>query len=149
MYPLRSLLFSGLVASLLAFGLSGSTAHAGSLDDLSRQTWRLGVAALDAVDATPAQRRAVSGAARALGKRLAPYEQDAVDWLQSAHRLVVSERVEREAVEAVRADGVQLIDDLSVPAVDFVVEVADTLTVQQRRELVRLAGRQVERALDR
>ena len=149
MLSLRSFLLSGVAASLVAVCLTGSTARADTLDDLSRQTWRLGVAALDAVDATPAQRRAVSDAARVLGKRLAPYEQDAVDWLQSAHRLVVAERVEREAVEAVRADGVQLIDDLSVPAVDFVVEVADTLTVQQRRELVRLAGRQVERALDR
>ena len=106
-------------AMVVLTAASMNNAHAEGTQSLARATWRLGVRALDHVDATPAQRRAISDAARALGRRLQPHEAAAQQWA--------------------RRDGVQLIDVTSAEAVDFVVDVADTLTPEQRMELAREA----------
>lgn len=126
-----------VLPALITATALGSPARADALDDLSRATWRLGVSALDAVDATPAQRRAVANAARSLGHRLAPYEDDAIDWARALHRAWTADVVTRPAVEDVRVKGVELLDATSAEAVDFVVDVAGTLTPQQRAELAR------------
>ena len=135
----RSRLFFAAAVPLVALALPLSEARADGWHDLSRQTYRLGVAALDAVDATPAQRRAISQSARDLGQRLAPLEKDAVAWGRAAHDAWVADTVRRDAVEAVRVQGVELVDATSAEAVDFVVEVAAVLTPQQRAELARMA----------
>ena len=118
---------------------SMNNAHAQGTPSLARAAWRLGVRALDHVDATPAQRRAVSDAARALGRRLQPHEAAAQQWAHSAYQMWTADTVTRTSVEAVRRDGVQLVDATSAEAVDFVVDVADTLTPDQRLELAREA----------
>jgi len=135
------------VVSANAVVLPVSTARADTMNDLARSSYRLGVAALDAVDATPAQRRAVSDAARDLGARLAPHEADVRQWATSAHRAFVADTVDRASVEAVRVEGVKLVEVLSEESVDFVVDVAETLTVEQRRALARLVERRADQLL--
>lgn len=126
-------------AMVVLTAASMNNARAEGTQSLARATWRLGVRALDHVDATPAQRRAISDAARALGRRLQPHEAAAQQWARSAHQMWTADTVTRASVEAVRRDGVQLIDVTSAEAVDFVVDVADTLTPEQRMELAREA----------
>ena len=128
-----------------ALAVPVSKAHAGVLDDVARRGYRLGVAALDAVDATPEQRRQVRDAASDLYHRLQPFEADVRALARDAHRVWVAEEVERDAVEAVRVETVGLLDEMSVETVDFVVDVADTLTAEQRRELARHARARVKR----
>ena len=132
---------------LVSLALPLSAAHADAVDDLSRRAYRVGVAALDAVDATPAQRRAVAAAARDLGHRLAPFETDLRGWVRSVRDTWLSDRVERAEVEAVRVEGVALVDDQSAETVDFVVDTASALTPEQRHALVRWARKQAEQRL--
>ncbi len=135
----RLLWLSAATLAVAAVSLPLARAEASPLDDLARQSYRLGVAALDAIDATPSQRKAVASAAKRLQTRLGPFEADARDLARSAHQVWVADVVTREAVEAVRVDSVELIDDTSAETVDFVVDVARTLTPQQRAELARKA----------
>ena len=131
----RSVLFF-----ILATPLSlTSVAHASDTDALARAAWRQGAAALRAVDATPAQRRAVGEAAERLAHRLQPFEQDVRALAHSAHDVWVSQTVTHSNVESVRSEAVSLLDDASAESVDFVVEVAEVLTPEQRAELVELA----------
>ena len=135
----RTVLLIALTAPVLAAAIPLSEARADGMHDLSRKSYRLGVAALDAVDATPAQRRAISDAAKSLGHRLAPLEKEAVAWGRSAHKAWVADTVTRASVESVRVQGVELVDATSAETVDFVVEVARVLTPEQRADLARMA----------
>ena len=135
----RSRLFVIAAVPVLAAALPLSDARADGWHDLSRKSYRLGVVALDAVNATPAQRRAISKSARALAQRLAPLEREALDWGRAAHDAWVADTVSRDSVESVRVQGVELVDATSAETVDFVVEVAEVLTPQQRADLARMA----------
>lgn len=130
-----------------ALALPVSSARADAFEDLSRRAYRVGVAALDAVDATPAQRRAVASAGSRLAHHLAPFEDDVRDWAHDAHAVWVAPTVDREAVEAVRVDAVELVDAASVGGVDFVVDVAEVLTPAQREALARRAWQRAKNLL--
>lgn len=124
-----------------------SLALASDTDALARAAWRHGNAALHAVDATPEQRRAVGQAAERLAQRLQPLGREVHDWARTAHAVWTSQTVTHSAVESVRVDAVDLIDDASAESVDFVVEVADVLTPEQREDLVELAHSALRRLL--
>ena len=75
-----------LAAAALLTTVGASSAQASTLDRIERKVYRLGVAALDAVDATPSQRRAIQDIAARAALKLAPYEADAANIFRDAHR---------------------------------------------------------------
>jgi len=133
---------------LTAAATQAPSAEASTLDRIERKAWRLGVAALDAVDATPAQRRAILDIGARARVTLAPYEADVVDLLHDAWDTWNARTVSRVDVEAVRVDTITLLDQASADSVDFVVEAAEVLTPAQRRELAQAARRRAARLLD-
>ncbi len=143
-----SRLTHAITAATLLTTIGATTAQASTLDRIERKVYRLGVAALDAVDATPAQRRAIQDIAARAAVRLAPYEVDATNIFQDAHRAWTAQTVQRTDVEAVRVDAIELLDHASADSVDFVVEAAKVLTPAQRRELARAAREHAARLID-
>jgi len=137
-----------LAAAALLTTVGASSAQASTLDRIERKVYRLGVAALDAVDATPSQRRAIQDIAARAALKLAPYEADAANIFRDAHRAWTAQTVQRAEVEAVRVDAIELLDHASADSVDFVVEAAEVLTPAQRRELARAAGKHAARLID-
>lgn len=123
-------------------------AEASTADRLERKVYRLGVAALDAVDATPAQRKAILAVGRRAETRLAPYVDDFADVLRDAKDAWTAPTVTRGEVEAVRVDTITLLDQASADSVDLVVEAANVLTPAQRRQMLQAARRHGERLLD-
>lgn len=140
-----------LALALPAFSLSGS-AHAADntllddvVDGVARRGYRVGVRALDAVDATPRQRRAVESAGLTLLTSLRTLDDETLAFARGAVDAWTAEEVDPAAVDDLRADAVELVDAASRPAATFVVEVGEVLTREQRAELVDVAASQARR----
>lgn len=139
---------STLTAVTFTAGAYAMPTEAASYSRLERKAYRLGVAALDAVDATPAQRRAMFDIGRRAQVKLAPYHGDLIDIISDGRDAWTAQTVTREEVESVRVDTITLLDNASADSVDFVVEAANVLTPEQRRELAHAARRRAARLLD-
>ncbi len=136
---------------VFAFGTTAALAETSDVPQTSWTQWvyRWGVAAMDAVDATPAQRRAMKDVGRRAYRRLAPHRAEVAEFGEQVVRVWTAPTVTRESVEEVRVDGVALADALSVEAADIVVDAAAVLTVSQRKTLVKEAYAQANRLWER
>ena len=128
------------LASLAALMLLGQ-AHASSpLEDsyqkAARTGFRLGVQALDAVDASQQQRRAVERLGQELSFSLRPLVQDCEDLARDLAQAWLSPTVERQRVEELRHDTVAVLDAASEPVATFVVDAGNVLTQEQRQTLL-------------
>ena len=103
---------------------------------LDKTAWLLG-----RIDATPEQRTQLNGIVASVVGDLYP--------LRAQHReirrgLVIElarPRIDRAALERVRAESLALADTAMGSLVDAAVEVSDVLTVEQRRELAEMIDR--------
>lgn len=109
--------------------------------------WELGDQALDAVDATPDQRRVVVRLARQALSELAPHERALRDWAGDLERALTAETVSHDETEALRRRGLALADSMSADTVEALTDMANVLDAQQRREVLRLARREAARRL--
>ena len=139
---------STLTAVGFAAGAHAMPTKASAYERLERKVYRLGVAALDSVDATPAQRRAILDVGRRAQVKLAPYHADLMDILGDGRDAWTAQTVTREEVDSVRVDTITLLDQASADSVDLVVEAANVLTPSQREELLRAARRRAARLID-
>lgn len=112
---------------------------------LARKAHRVGVRALDAVDASPSQRRAVEASAARMFASLDALQNEAVSLASDAVEIWTAPHVEGEAVEDLRASTVDLLGAASFPAATFVLEVGQVLTQDQRRALAAAAESELRR----
>jgi Spy/CpxP family protein refolding chaperone len=90
---------------------------------------------LDEVDATDAQTRAVNAIVERLARDLAPMHKEHGDLKAQLHKALSAEQVDRQELERVRRQALDLIDRASARALDALAEGSAVLTVEQRREL--------------
>jgi hypothetical protein len=102
----------------------------------ARAGFRLGVQALDAVDASPQQRRAVERLGHSLASSLRPLAQDCEVLARDMAQAWVSPTVERQVVEDLRHDTIAALDAASEPVAAFLVDAGDVLTQEQRQALL-------------
>ena len=102
---------------------------------------------MDAVDATPQQRRAVEDAGTQLARELRPLTTECEALVDGMVATWVAPTIEAEAVESLRQDTLSLIDAASSPVATFVVEAGNALTAEQRQALLDTAAEAIrERA---
>ncbi len=137
------LLAAGLGLPLLA-AAQGRAPRAHPVVDAA---WSLGDRALDAVDATPAQRRAVVDRANEVVATLAPHEAAVRRWAGELERALTAETVSPAETEALRRRGLALADAMSADTVASLTDMANVLDAGQRQALLRLARREAARRL--
>lgn len=98
--------------------------------------YRIGVRALDAVDASPQQRRAVEDAGARLAASLRPIAQDCESLALDLAQVWTAPTIEPQAVEDLRSDTISVLDAASTPLSTFVVEAGNVLTQAQRAALL-------------
>jgi periplasmic protein CpxP/Spy len=97
--------------------------------------------ALRGVDATAEQKQRAKGIAERLIDQLVPLgEKHREHHVAMAHELVKAE-IDREALERLRREELELADEASKRVVDAIAELGETLTPEQRRELAELVHR--------
>lgn len=145
-----AVLCSAVPAAEAAPGVSaGPVAVTARSGDLARKVYRLGVRALDEVDASPAQRRAVEASATRLVASLKTLQEEALSLTSDAAEIWTAPQVKADAVEDLRASTVDLLGAASRPAATFVVEVGQALTQDQRRALAAAAESELHRLVRR
>ena len=136
------------LAALMLLGLAQASPP--SLEEDYQQAvragFRLGVQALDAVDASPQQRRAVERLGHSLASGLRPLAQDCEALARDMAQAWVSPTVERQVVEDLRHDTIAALDAASEPVATFLVDAGNVLTQEQRQTLLDAA---VARVRDR
>jgi Spy/CpxP family protein refolding chaperone len=103
-------------------------------------------AALDRVDATPAQREAVRSRLDQSHDLLVGYHAEAHDLRERFHDALFGQTVDRDGLEDVRAEAVDLFDRASSDVVEVAADVAELFSAGQRQELHALVD---ERLADR
>jgi len=98
--------------------------------------YRIGTRALDAVDASPQQRRAVEDAGARLAASLRPIAQDCEALALDLAQTWTAPTIEPQAVEDLRSDTISVLDAASTPVSTFVVEAGNVLTQAQREALL-------------
>lgn len=139
----RVLLPLVLLSLPLAAAAQGSSLRTTVLDT----AWELGDQALDAVDATPDQRRAVANLAREAIAELSPHERALRAWAADVERALTAETVSHDETEALRRRGIALADAMSADTVATLTDMANVLDAEQRREVLRRARQEAARRL--
>lgn len=98
--------------------------------------YRIGARALDAVDASPQQRRAVEAAGTRLATSLRPMAQDCESLALDLAQAWTAPTIDPQAVEDLRIDTISVLDAASTPVGTFVVEAGNVLTQAQRETLL-------------
>jgi Spy/CpxP family protein refolding chaperone len=93
-------------------------------------------ARLDAVDATPAQRERIGGLVEELREKKEGFREEAKALRTEFRELLLAETIDRKAVEAVRRDFVDLFDRATSTVTGQLVQLAETLSPEQRAELL-------------
>lgn len=93
---------------------------------------------LDRVEATDAQREQVDAALAGVADDLVRYRTEGGELREALHAALTAETVDAARVEAIRADGLALADEASRRLTGVMVEVASTLTAEQRAEVAEL-----------
>lgn len=133
-----AILFAGLAGLGAAFAGGGHCAHRGGpvtaegvREHMAWATDR----ALDRVDATDEQYKAVDGIIDESAPQLAAFAQQGHELKGRFHSALSSDPTDRAALEALRAEGLALADKASAAALDDLVKLASVLTPEQRQEL--------------
>ncbi|MEM7246442.1 MAG: Spy/CpxP family protein refolding chaperone [Acidobacteriota bacterium] len=90
------------------------------------------------VEATPAQEQELRALVEKGVGELMSLRPDREEHRARLHELLSSETVDREALEALRAEHVERLDEVSQRLVDLVAELAEVLTPEQRVRLIEL-----------
>jgi Spy/CpxP family protein refolding chaperone len=93
------------------------------------------------VDATPEQKDKLTDIVKGAARDLAPLRGNMYRVRQQTIDLMSAESVDRAAIEILRAEQLALMDAASKRLTQALADVADVLTVEQRRELAARAQR--------
>ncbi len=107
----------------------------------------VGESVLDAVHASPAQRRALLNIGRDAARELRPHDKAVRAWARDVESAFVAPEVNRAEAEALRTRGLDLADDVTAVTLDSVVDAASVLTAAQRQHIVRITKAEVRRLL--
>jgi Spy/CpxP family protein refolding chaperone len=91
------------------------------------------------VDATPEQREKLTAIAQSAARDLAPLRGNMKRVHQQAIELMSAEKVDRAAIENLRAGQIALADTATKRLTQALADAADVLTVEQRRKLAERA----------
>lgn len=144
-FAFLGLIALGVFALPRAFGWGGGhCGHHGAMsaEDLrGRMSW-MSDRALDHVDATDQQYAEVEAILDQAAPKLAGLHEEGRDLRQRFRQAVIEHPEDREALHALRKEGIALADRASAAALDDLSRVAAVLTPEQRQELAkRWAGR--------
>lgn len=87
------------------------------------------------VDGTPEQTATLKGIAEQTVPRMAALQGEGRDLKNELRDLLTAEKIDRDALEAARKDGLDLVDRGSKLALSAVVDAAEALTPEQRRKI--------------
>lgn len=90
---------------------------------------------LDEVDASDEQIRAVDKIVEGLAGDLAPLHKEHRDLKAQLHKTLSAEKIDRQELERLRRQALDLIDRASARALEAVAQGGEVLTVKQRRDL--------------
>jgi periplasmic protein CpxP/Spy len=93
------------------------------------------------IDATDAQKQQLAPIVKSAARDLLPMRSQFHDARRQAVDLLSRERVDRAALEALRADQLRLADQASVRFTQALADIADVLTPAQRKQLAERIGR--------
>ena len=93
------------------------------------------------VDATEAQQLLLAPIVKDAVRDLAPLRTQLRDTRRQAVELLARDRIDRAALEALRASKLQLVEQASARLTRALADVADVLTPEQRRQLAERFGR--------
>jgi Spy/CpxP family protein refolding chaperone len=93
------------------------------------------------VDATPEQKDKLTAIAKSAAHDLAPLRDKVKRARQQALELMSAEKVDRAAIESLRAEQIALVDASTKRLTQALADAADVLTVEQRRKLAERAQR--------
>ena len=93
------------------------------------------------IDATEAQKQQLAPIVKAAAHDLLPMRTQFQDARRQAIDLLSRERVDRAALEALRADQLRLAEQASVRFTQALADMADVLTPAQRKQLAERVGR--------
>jgi periplasmic protein CpxP/Spy len=93
------------------------------------------------IDATDAQKQQLAPIVKGAAHDLLPLRTQFHDARRQAVDLLSRERVDRAALEALRADQLRLAEQASLRATQALADVADVLTPAQRKQLAERIGR--------
>ncbi len=93
------------------------------------------------IDATDAQKQHLAPIVKAAARDLVPLRARMLDARRQAIALLSQESIDRAAIEALRADQLQLAEQASKRFTQAVADVADVLTLDQRKQLAERIGR--------
>ena len=87
------------------------------------------------IDATDEQQKKIVALVTALAKEAKPLRENMMASRKQVHDLLLAETIDREALEKMRVERIAEVDQLSKNVVTAVADVAEVLTVEQRRTL--------------
>lgn len=87
------------------------------------------------VDATPSQREKLTGIAQAAARDLAPLRGKVKDARTQALDLMNAEKIDRTAIESLRAEQIVLLDTVSKRVTQALADAGEVLNPDQRRKL--------------
>lgn len=87
------------------------------------------------IDATDEQQQKIVALVTAVAKEMKPLRENLLANRRQMHDLLLAETIDREAMERIRAARIAEVDQLSKNVVVAVADVAEILTVEQRRTL--------------
>jgi len=93
------------------------------------------------VDATPEQKEKLTAIAQGAVRDLAPMRGKVKSARQQAIELMGAEKVDRAAIESLRAEQIALMDATTKRLTQALADAADVLTVEQRKKLAERAQR--------
>jgi periplasmic protein CpxP/Spy len=93
------------------------------------------------IDATDAQKQQLAPIVKGAARDLVPLRTQFHDARRQAVDLLSRERVDRTALEALRADQLRLAEQASIRVTQALADVADVLTPAQRKQLAERIGR--------
>jgi periplasmic protein CpxP/Spy len=93
------------------------------------------------IDATEAQKASIGPVVKQAAKDLMPVHEQMHDTRKQAIALLTADKVDRAALEKLRADKLQAADGASRRITQALSDVAEVLTPEQRKHLAELAGR--------
>jgi len=95
--------------------------------------------ALEAVDATDEQKDAIDAILAEAWGQGETFRAEHEARHEEAVELLSAETIDRDALEAMRVEGVERFDEVSQVFVQVLADIGDVLTVEQRQELISLA----------
>ncbi len=93
------------------------------------------------IDASDAQKQQLDPIVKGAARDLVPLRARLQDVRRQAVQILSQDSVDRGALEALRADQVRVMDELSKRCVQALADVADVLTPEQKKQLAERLGR--------